>query len=85
MDKLVYALCIFTSLVSALLLGRGYLRTRMRLLLWSTICFTFLAVSNCLVYLDMVAFPSIDFRPVRDVLTFCGLGILIVGMIKETV
>ncbi len=85
MDKLVYALCIFTSLVSALLLGRGYLRTRIRLLLWSAICFSFLTLSNCFVYLDLVAYPAIDLRPVRDLLTFCGLGVLITGMIKETV
>ena len=85
MDKLVYALCILTSLAAAVLLGRGYLKTRMLLLLWSTICFSFLAVTNICVYLDLILFPETDLQPLRDLLTVCGLGILIVGMVKETV
>ena len=39
----VYVLCFLTSTACAWLLGRSYARTGARLLLWSSICFAFLA------------------------------------------
>ena len=43
---IVYLLCFVTSLACAWLLGRSFLRNGTRLLLWSAICFGFLALNN---------------------------------------
>jgi len=44
--SIIYLLCAFTSLGAALLLWRGYRRSRQRLLYWSSLCFAILAASN---------------------------------------
>jgi hypothetical protein len=84
-DKIVYGLCALTSGICVLLLFRGYLKTKMKLLLWSTVCFLCLMLSNILVYVDLIIYPDIDLFLVRNCLVTLGLGILIHGMIKETV
>ena len=62
---LVYLLCFLTSVICALLLGRSYARTGARMLLWSAICFSFLALANLFVGFDLLVFPAVDLRPVR--------------------
>ena len=42
----VYLLCFATSSACAYLLARSYARTGTRLLLWSALCFLFLAANN---------------------------------------
>ena len=49
----VYLLCFATSATCAVLLIRNFIRTRARLLLWSGICFSFLALNNLLVIFDL--------------------------------
>ena len=39
MGLFVYVLCLLTSLACAVLLLRSYRQTRIRLLLWSGLCF----------------------------------------------
>lgn len=88
MDKLVYGLCTITSALTAGLLVRGYLRARMRLLLWSALCFIFIAASNVLVYVDFVMFAGVEMPELtitRAILNLTGLGLLIYGMVWETV
>lgn len=85
MDKIVYALCAITSGTCAVLLLRGYLKTRMRLLLWSTICFSCFTLANILIYVDLIILPEADLLTVRNALTFLGLSVLIYGMVQETV
>ncbi len=85
MDKVVYILCSITSCACAILLFKGYLRSGMRLLLWSTLCFACLFLGNILVYLDLVIFPDFDFLISRNSATLAGLCVLIYGMIQETV
>ena len=85
MDKIVYTLCALTCGTCTYLLFRGYIRTRMTLLLWSTICFLCLTVANVLIYTDMIVFPDADLSVIRGSITFLGLGTLIYGMIRETV
>lgn len=46
----VYILCAVTSVLCAGLLVRSYLRSRVRLLLWSALCFVGLAVNNVLLF-----------------------------------
>ncbi len=79
----VYVLCMLTSLFCAVLLLRSYRAQHSRLLLWSTLCFVGLAISNALLVLDLVVFTDIDLRPLRaSVGLLSGLA-LVVGLIWE--
>jgi hypothetical protein len=64
-------------------LVRSYLRTRTRLLLWTAICFVFLAINNALVFLDLVVFPEIDFGHWRDISNLVAVSTLICGFIWD--
>lgn len=79
----VYGLCFLTSVVCALLLGRSYFKTRARLLLWSALCFVFLALNNFVVVLDMLVYPDIDFRAARTALALAGVLTLLFGFIMD--
>jgi hypothetical protein len=80
---LVYLLCFVTSLTCALLLGKSYVRTRTRMLLWSSLCFGFLALANLFVVFDLLIFPSVDLRPVRLWLSLAAVAILLFGFIWD--
>jgi hypothetical protein len=85
MATAVYLLACVISLACAVLLLRGYLRGRRRLLLWSGLCFAGLAVSDLLIFLDLVVFPvAIDLFPLRLVTTASSLFILLFGLIWES-
>jgi len=84
MAEIVYVLCAATSILCALLLLRGYLRTRTRLLMWSTWCFVGLAINNILLFLDLAIFPdTIDLRLIRAASALAGMLLLVVGLIWE--
>lgn len=84
MAEIVYVLCAATSILCALLLLRGYLRTRTRLLMWSTWCFVGLAINNILLFLDLAIFPdAIDLRLIRAASALAGMLLLVVGLIWE--
>lgn len=80
---LVYALCFATSALCAWLLGRSFGRRRLRLLMWSALCFALLAVANFVVVLDMLVFPGIDLRPVRLWLSLGAVSVLLFGFIWD--
>ena len=80
----VYLLCMATSLLGLILLARGYARSRMRLLLWSALCFVFLAINNLLLFVDVVVFPvEVDLLPYRQLTSLLGVGVLLYGFIWE--
>ena len=79
----VYILCFLTSATCAWLLGRSYLANRTRLLLWSSICFIFLALNNLALVLDMVVLPTYDLRLTRLVLALAAAVALIWGFVWE--
>jgi len=81
---IVYALCALTSLGAAALLFRGYRRSRVRLLLWTSICFGFLALNNVLLFIDLRVLPQTDLSIVRTVPAVIGVVILVYGLIWET-
>jgi hypothetical protein len=68
-----YALAALTCIGCAVLLIREYLRRRVRLLLWATVCFVALAINNVLLFFDRVVLPQNDLRLVR-------LGTALIGM-----
>ena len=53
MAEFVYTLCAATSILCAWLLFRGYRRHRTRLLFWSALCFSGLALNNALLLFDL--------------------------------
>jgi hypothetical protein len=80
---LVYGLCFATSSLCAFLLGRSFSRTRMRLLFWSALCFTLLAVVNFVVVLDMLVYPELDMQPLRLWLSLVAVAVLLFGFIWD--
>src|ERR1051326_2971627 len=83
MAEATYVLCGATSLLCALLLLRGYLRTRTRLLLFATLCFFGLALNNVLLFVDLVVLPDIDLRLVRNASALVSMLLLVIGLIWE--
>jgi hypothetical protein len=79
----VYILCFLTSATCAWLLGRSYVVNRTRLLLWSSICFIFLALNNLALVLDLVVWPSpeVDLRLPRLLLALAAVGSMLFGFI----
>lgn len=82
--SIIYLLCAFTCLGAAVLLWRGYRRSRQRLLYWSSLCFAILAVSNGLLILDLVVFPDVYILPWRNFVTQVALLVLLYGLIFES-
>jgi hydrogenase/urease accessory protein HupE len=80
----VYVLCAATSFLCAWLLLRSYLRTRSRLLLWSSLCFIGLAANNALLVIDLVLVPTVDLSLVRSVLALVALLLLLFGLVWES-
>ncbi len=77
----VYLLCLATSVLCAILLGRSYLRTRMKLLMWGSLCFALLAVNNLLVVLDLAVFERVDLRIWRHLLSLGAVLVLLFGFV----
>ena len=88
MDELfptiVYLLCFVTSSACAYLLGRSYSKTRARLLLWSAICFLFLAINNLLLVVDLVFLPiDVDLRFARLITALVATCVLLFGFVWD--
>jgi hypothetical protein len=81
---IVYALCGITSVACAALLLRGYRRTRVRLLLWSGLCFVGLALNNIILFIDLRIMPEVDLSLIRTMPAVIGIAILIYGLVWET-
>ncbi|HYJ31169.1 MAG TPA: DUF5985 family protein [Allosphingosinicella sp.] len=79
----VYLLCFATSSACALLLARNYRRTRARLLLWSALCFLFLALNNLVVMIDLLLLPDVDLQIPRLALSLGAVGLLLFGCIWD--
>jgi Family of unknown function (DUF5985) len=79
----LYLLAVISGLACTALLFRAYARVKLRLLLWSSLCFVCLSISNVLLFVDMVVFPSIDLRPARLIAALVGLLFLLYGFIWE--
>jgi hypothetical protein len=77
----VYILCFLTSAACAWLLGRSYSRNGTGLLLWSSICFVFLALNNLALVLDLVVVPGLDLRLARLLLALAAVVSLLWGFI----
>ena len=83
MEPVIYALRALTTLLCAVLLLSRYARAKQRLLLWSGLCFSGLAFSNVLVFIDLVLAPHLDLFRWRLVTAMVGMGFLMYGLIWE--
>ena len=84
MAPLFYSLCMLTAALCAWLLLRSYARTRYRLLLWGGLCFVGLALSNMLLVVDKIVFPTdIDLSMSRLLTALGAMVVLLYGLIWE--
>ena len=83
MAEATYVLCALASIVCALLLLRGYLASRTRILFWSSLCFTGLALNNILLFVDLVIVPGADLSGWRNATALAGLMLLLFGLIWD--
>jgi hypothetical protein len=83
MAAVIYSLCALTSLACAVLLLRGYARTRAKLLFWSGLCFAGLTVNNVVLVLDRFVFLEVDLTPLRLATAVVALALLLYGLIWE--
>jgi hypothetical protein len=81
MSNLVYLLCALTALACAVLLLRGYARARVRLLLWSGLCFVGLFVNNALLVVDSHVVH--DLSLFRSLPALAGVSVLLYGLIWD--
>jgi hypothetical protein len=84
MAEVVYLLCAATSLLCATMLIRSWLRTRVRLLFWSSVCFAGLAANNVLLFIDLVVVTTaIDLSIVRGVCALASLAVLLGALVWD--
>jgi hypothetical protein len=81
LPELVYILCAITALSCTLLLLRAWLAQRVRLLLWSAVCFLGLTIENVLLFVDMIILPEIDLAMLRNAIALAGLMCLVLALI----
>jgi hypothetical protein len=81
---LVYLLCGATSLLCAVMLLRGYGRSKVRLLFWAGLCFIGLMVENIMLYFDVVVYPLIDLAIWRKIPGLLAMAVLVFGLVWES-
>ncbi|PTL84454.1 DUF5985 family protein [Vitiosangium sp. GDMCC 1.1324] len=84
MAEVVFLLCAATSLACAVLLLRGYARNKVRLLLWSSLCFVGLAVNNVLLVMDLMVISDRSLLLFRNVSGLLSLALLVFGLVWDS-
>jgi hypothetical protein len=83
LELAILVLCALTSLACAVLLLRGWRRSRHRLLLWSGLCFTGLAANNALLVIDERFTPTRDLSLLRTLPALVGVALLLYGFVWD--
>ena len=85
MVSAVYILCALTSIACAVMLFRGYLSSRAKLLMWSSFCFVGFTINNLLLAIDKVMFPERVVFPseLRVGAALVGLLLLLYGLVWD--
>jgi hypothetical protein len=85
MASLVYLLGTVVTLLCAILLLRAYRGVRMKLLLWSGLCFVGLTVSNALLCIDLILLPdTVNLYMARLGTAAGAMLLLIYGLVFES-
>lgn len=79
----VYILCALTALSCVAMLLRGYRRSGTRLLLWTAICFGFLAIHSTAVLVEILVLPTTNLQMVRHAASLMAGLTLVVGLVWE--
>jgi hypothetical protein len=83
MATLVYGLCALTCLTCFILLLRGWLASRHRLLFWSALCFAVMTINNFLLVADKVILPNVDLSLWRLSAALLAVLLLLFGLVWE--
>jgi hypothetical protein len=83
MAEAIYVLCAVTSVTCAVLLRRGFARSRVRFLLWSSLCFVGLALNNEMLFVDLVVVPDLSLALFPSLAASAGLAALLFGLVWE--
>ena len=83
MEGLVYVLCAVTALACAVLLLRGFARSRAGLLLWCGVFFLAIALENGILFMDMTVVRDIDLLPLRRTVGLVAVCVLLYGLVWE--
>lgn len=81
--RFVYLLSFLTSLGCWALLIRTYRATGTRLLMWSALCFAFLALNNLLVLIDVILLPELSLLWLRQGAALLAVTALVWGFVSE--
>lgn len=73
-----------TTLLCAFLLWKRYWHVRVRLLLWSSLCFAGLTVSNALAFIDLALLPAGDLYLFRLGTAATSMSVLLYGLIWDS-
>lgn len=84
MTGVVYLLSAGTSLLCAIMLFRGYARSRVRLLFWAGLCFVGLMLDNLMLYVDVVMVPDVDLAIWRKLPGLAATVLLVFGLVWES-
>ena len=84
MAALIYSLCALTSFACFFLLWRGYRKSGIRLLFWSSMCFALVTLNNALLVIDKVVFPvEVDLKTWRLAFALAAVLLILFGLIWE--
>lgn len=78
----IYALCAATSALCFAMLWRGYVRTRVKLTMWTALCFAGLTLNNTMLLIDGFI-PDIRLADARAVPALLGVAVMVYGLVKE--
>ncbi len=85
MAETVYLLCAIASVLCAALLFRSFLHNRLRLSLYTMLCFLALAVNNILLFVDLAVIPAgPDLSTIRNTIALGGVAVLLYAMVTES-
>ncbi len=84
MAEIVYLLCFVASTTVAVLLLRGYLQNRQRLLLWCSLGFIGLCLNNLLLVTDRVILTDQDLSIYRIIPAAVGVGLMVFGLLWDS-
>jgi hypothetical protein len=80
----LFLLAALTSVGCMWLLLRAYGRTRVRLLLFTGLCFIFLSANNVMLFIDTIVLPTeVDLRLFRLGAAVAGIACLLYAFIWE--
>jgi hypothetical protein len=85
MAAIIYVLGTLTTLLCSIMLLRGYLKGRRKLLLWSGLCFAGLTLSNALLFVDLVLLSdTVSLHVLRLGTAAVAMTLLLYGLVWES-